>query len=79
MANEARIATKVRMAIDVLDFNAGTFAYFMARSGEQVTARFFGICVAFLNEVATPDPENSTPNEVIRAKIAQRMIDAMHE
>ena len=79
MANEARIATKVSMAIDVLDFNIGTFAYFMARGTEQVTARFFGICVAFLNELATSHEDAVSPNENHRAEVARRMIDAMHK
>lgn len=79
MANEARIASKVAMAIDVLDFNVGTFAYFMARGTEHVTARFFGICIAFLNEVAKSGEGAITSNEIKRADVARRMIDAMHK
>lgn len=79
MADEHAIARKVSAAVGVLDFNLGTFAYFMARSGEQVTARFFGICIAFLNEIATSDEDTHSLNGEARAKVAKRMIDAMHE
>jgi hypothetical protein len=78
MANENRAVSKVVQAIDVLDFNIGTFAYFMARQGEKTTARFFGVCIAFLNEIAKSREDAITQNEVQRAETAARMIDAMN-
>jgi hypothetical protein len=74
---ERKAANAVIKAISTLDFNVAIFAYIMTHAPDAVVGRFFNICIAFLNELAS-QIDNDIATDTIqynRAIAAKRIID----
>lgn len=77
LPTERKAANAVIKAIGTLEFNVSVFAYMMTHAPDSIVGRFFNICVAFINELASQvDSDMATDTvQYNRAIAAKRMID----